>query len=323
MSTDKAAAIEARRAQRRADARAQRVAERQAQRHGGAPAATGASPKPAAATDDARAAQVSKQVSESKQVPESEQMSANTSVLFVTVHKGASTFIANEFAVAYSEVFPEARIVNLGNEVIAGTPHAELPVNPTGDAFIRLYPRDIEKMKAVEPGAQQPFDNVQLVFLQRDPRDAAISLYHSKARSHGTNVRNPEKLLEERAELQEMTLYEGVLAKTARQTMREFLVLRELAEIYPHALMTTYEELVTNYAGWLDRVADHLGWSQDEKLGFYQRTSDSFKPPSTEDPSQHKRRITPGNWTEIDTPELRALYERLGADALAAAGYGW
>ena len=239
------------------------------------------------------------------------------------MHKGASTFIASEFAYSLEQVFPDTPVINLGDEIIGGKAFDEVPV-PAGDAFfIRVYPQDVEKLvESPEPEGGR-FSDKKLVILRRDPRDAAISLYYSKVFSHSTKVRNPEKLLAERKELKEMGVYEGVLSRTARAAMREFNLTQEAIEKYPWALVTTYEELVTDYATWLETVSEYLEWDIDLTQDLYDRTKASFEPPAEEDPNQHKRRVTPGNWTEIHTDELQRLYERLGGAKLDAAGYSF
>ncbi|MEE9413967.1 MAG: sulfotransferase domain-containing protein [Acidimicrobiales bacterium] len=243
--------------------------------------------------------------------------------IFLTVHKGASTFIASEFAFSLEKVFPELEVTNLGNEIIAGKSFEDVALRPEGSAIIRMYPQDVDRVVEIPAPSGGRFSDKKIVVLRRDPRDAAISLYYSKVFSHSSQVRDPEKLLREREELGEIGVYEGVLQKTARAAMREFNLMSDFIDECPWALVTTYEKLVTDYATWLEGVAEYLGWDIAQTQDLYDRTKVSFDPPDVEDPNQHKRRITPGNWQEIHTPELQRLYERLGGERLEQAGYRW
>lgn len=244
---------------------------------------------------------------------------AKTAV-FVTVHKGASTFVADEFGPVLESTGQYDTILNVGNAIIGGQRWDEIALPPTGVAATRVYPQDVPHL-VENPQPSTPLADKKLVLLWRDPRDVAISLYYSKAFSHSTQVRNPEKLLAERAELQEMGVYEGVWQKTARPAIREFKLIRELMAQYPDALATSYETLLADPNAWLDSVAAHLEWDPAVTERVRGGIAHSFEVPEVEDPNNHKRRMTPGNWTEVFDIKLERLYERLAGDEMSAAGY--
>ncbi len=243
-----------------------------------------------------------------------------TTAIFVTVHKGASTFVADEFGPALQKTKQYDSILNVGNEVIAGKSFDDIALPPTGVACTRVYPQDVPRLVEA-PAPASPLADKKLVLLWRDPRDVAVSLYYSKAYSHSTKVRNPEKLLAERAELLEMGVYEGVWEKTARPAIREFKLIQELRAQYPDALATSYEELLADPDAWLDNVAAHLEWDPSTTESIRRSIDGAFTPPSVEDPNKHKRRMKPGNWQEIFDVKLERLYGRLAADEMAACGY--
>lgn len=243
-----------------------------------------------------------------------------TTAVFVTVHKGASTFVADEFGPALEATGEYDRVLNIGNAIIGGKSWGDVALPPSGTAATRVYPQDVPNL-VEEPPPTSALADKKLVLLWRDPRDVAISLYYSKAFSHSTKVRNPEKLLAERAELLEMGVYEGVFERTARPAIREFKLIRELASAYPDALATSYESLLADPNGWLNDVAAHLEWSSSTTESVRRATANSFEVPDVEDPNQHKRRMTPGNHEEVFDIKLTRLYERLAGDLMEEVGY--
>ena len=130
------------------------------------------------------------------------------SVLFVTVHKGASTFISDElgrFLVTgqhYEEFRPVGAMRIRGTEI---REHSEWPA--TGLVGVRIYPAEMRDLLSEAPGFAKFVEDAALVFIQRDPRDAAVSLFYSKAYSHTTRVLNKERFVEERERLQTCLLY--------------------------------------------------------------------------------------------------------------------
>lgn len=243
--------------------------------------------------------------------------------VFINVHKGASTFVADELGPAVAATREYSQVISVGSSILKGKSFADMPLPPTGTMATRIYPTDVAHLVEQPTPRSGPLSDKRLVLMWRDPRDTAISLYYSRAYSHSSAVRDPARLLQERKELQEMGVYQGVLERTARPALREFKALRALARQYPDALSMSYESLLTDPSGWLTAVSTHLGWSQATTESVRRATAHSFDLPQKHDPYKHKRRMTPGNWTEVFDAQLQNLFTRLADDELVDAGYKW
>jgi len=242
------------------------------------------------------------------------------SVLFITVHKGASTFVAGDLAPAIGQALPDHRVVAFGSQLINGTSPCDMAVPSERSVFVRLYPGDLESIHF--ENKNRPLDDLTLVLLSRDPRDAAISLYYSVAYSHTTVVANTERFLAMRDSLQQASVAEGILS-CSETAIREFKKMQAIARAHPNALVTTYEELVLQYPTWLRRVCRHAGWSEDVSQQIATITGDPFGPPATEDRNQHIRRITPGNWRNLFDERLVDHFQSWCGDEMERAGYLW
>lgn len=244
-------------------------------------------------------------------------------VVFLCVHKGASSFIARPFADGLATVFPDLTVVNVGNQIVDdGVSYEELTVPPTGAAFVRVYPLEYDNLIEQQVSADGHLRNTKLVVLRRDPRDAAVSLYFARAFSHSPPKNDAEEWLQRREELVSIGPKRGV-RRTARGAMNEFHKMNEIIEARPDALVTSYEELVTDYRGWIDRVGEYLGWPLERQSALFAETRRSFDLPSMVDVNRHVRRITPGNWMEYDDDRFREHLDTLGGEAMRAAGYNW
>lgn len=243
------------------------------------------------------------------------------SILFVNVHKGASTFIADAFATLAAERLPSLEVVRFGSQILEGRTEAELAIPPTNAFFVRVYPGDIKNLVEESPSGE-PLSGVKLALMHRDPRDAAVSMYYSMAFSHTTSVRNPDAFLQRREELQTMSVADGV-ARLAKPVINEFLLINRIAAEHPQCWMSTYEELVGDYDSWIKTFGEFSGWSPADIAAIYEQSHHSFTPPEVEDSSKHIRRISPGNWKEIFDDRLRELFEDQCGEAMAEAGYHW
>lgn len=243
------------------------------------------------------------------------------STVFITVHKGASSFIADGLARFLVDTEHFDSFLPVGSLRIRDQKISDIESWPEkGRVAVRVYPAEFRDLLKDSPGFEDFAANAALVFVQRDPRDAAVSLFYSKAFSHTTNVVNKERFIQERQRMQEMTPREGVSELTARLAIAEFSKLHQLHEEYG-GLLTSYEDLVTEPASWFATLGEYAGWPTSLTRAVTEEFSDSFTPPETADPLQHKRRITPGNWREVFDDELSAEFEAKVGPRLKASGY--
>lgn len=243
------------------------------------------------------------------------------SVVFTTVHKGASSFIADQLARYLVESEHFQTFLPVGAMRIRGTEIAEMTNWPSaGLVAVRVYPAEFRDLQAEVPDFPSFASEASLVFVQRDPRDVAVSLFYSKAFSHTPDVLNRDRFMEDRERLQTMSPREGVAKLTGQAAIAEFSKLHELCRSV-NGLMTRYEDLVTNPIGWFEKVGTACEWPRSLITDLQLEFIDSFKPPDVADPLQHKRRITPGNWREVFDEELEREFEKKIGDQLSANGY--
>ena len=237
------------------------------------------------------------------------------------MHKGASTFIADELGRylyttdRYDNFRPVGALRLKGTEI---SQHTDWPTN--GLVGVRIYPAELRGLLATAPGFSSFAKGAAMVFVQRDPRDAAVSFFYSKAYSHTTNVLNKERFVEEREKLQAMSPTEGVRELTWKPAIAEFSQLQKLHEELG-GLMTKYEDLVIAPDDWFQSVGEFVGWDDAFIEQISERFAKSFAPPDVTDPLQHKRRITPGNWRDVFDDELIAFFDHKIGDRLRANGY--
>ena len=82
-----------------------------------------------------------------------------------------------------------------------------------------------------------------------------------------------------------------------------------------------YEEMVTKWSSFFGKIVEHLGLDGAIPIDNY-RLQGEFKV-EPEDIYKHKRRVRPGNWKEVFTPELIEIAQGLLGSSLAEEGYTW
>jgi hypothetical protein len=244
--------------------------------------------------------------------------------LFLSVHKGASTFVNGVLAFAAEQLFPGLQRIPYGEALNRGSRLEDLPLPPTGVIATRVYP-DLYHRLIEEPAPPAGrFTDKRLVVTRRDPRDVAVSWYHSLAVSHPVPpgpAREP--FLAKRAAIREMDVQAGIARFTARQAIDEFRQATDFLQRHPWAIDLSYELLVTDCRAWFERLVAHLGWPEAIVDHLGPVLAREVAPPPREDPRQHKRRVRPGNWREVfDEALCERFREEIGED-LEAAGYRW
>lgn len=242
--------------------------------------------------------------------------------VIVNVHKGASTFVADQFASCVCLELKDVRSTNVGKAFVAGTAPDESISLSTNALNVRVYPGAAQTILASEDLDQGSLATSRWITMSRDPRDVAVSLYYSKAFSHSLSVKDPQGLLKQRQHLQSLSLTAGI-REVSNGAINEFLQLLRVERDAPNVLKTTYEELIGDYRSWIDRVGEHLQWPTSTTDRIWTRTQAELQAPKQEDPMSHKRRVTPGNWTSVFDKQLCNYFEsRIGTE-LEDGGYQW
>jgi hypothetical protein len=243
-------------------------------------------------------------------------------IILLSVHKSASTFLAHEFADAVMEAFTGMKHIPLHEKLAHGIPLEDLAAPPTGAILSRVYPPHYDMILEDPPPAEGRFADKKVILLRRDPRDVAVSLYYSWAYSHRPPIGDTDHFESRRQELLAMDITAGI-GEALPVATRQFLATIEFLQRQPATLLTTYETLVGDFPEWMRQVAAHLAWTEGETALVNRGLEASVQAPEAEDPREHKRRVTPGNWREVFDDELRERFEERIGPELAAAGYTW
>lgn len=167
------------------------------------------------------------------------------------------------------------------------------------------------------------FANRRTVLLIRDPRDMLSSLYFSEAVSH----RPPGTAQGDEAVRRFEANREAARAETIDQFVRrrtpgiaaEYRSTLEVVGRVEHRLYR-YEDVVGAKLDWTNDMVAYLGLEVPRPL-VESVVARNDVIPTAEDPTQHVRRVAPGDHREKFTPETIAWLDGQFADVLARFGY--
>lgn len=227
------------------------------------------------------------------------------------LHKSASMFLYRFFCELCAEYrIPLYSIHNQpANEQAApanvSTAHVICP--------IRSFPQS--------PLPGTPGDEHRYLLQVRDPRDVLVSEYYSLGWLHSDQGWD-ESARRRRQEIQQSSIDEFVLEErlTGKPPLLERMQNLPRLSRDPRVTVVTYEQMVTDFAGWLEAALAPLGLEDDQRLQrrLMRRYDGEFQP----DPSGgHKRNVTPGDHRNKLLPTTIAqLNDRFGA-LLECCGY--
>jgi hypothetical protein len=264
------------------------------------------------------------------------------SLVFCTVHKCASVYVGQLLAnMAISQsIVP----IDLDRFVASSMALSDLPTFRAANDFRqKLLVSEFGKEHELRDFAKTfyrptgcfygPFRNGRFVntlpesatpkilVMLRDPRDAQTSLYYSRAYSHAAPEAENQKIefVEKRNKALSETVDEFVLGTIPR-------ILRAYQFYVDHLLgqenvaFVKYEEMVTHFPSWLDRVIDFWGLEMNKKTRDHFLQSADFTV-QKEDVRSHKRQVTPGDHLRKLQPETIEVLNEKYRDVLAALGY--
>lgn len=140
------------------------------------------------------------------------------------------------------------------------------------------------------------------IFLVRDPRDMAVSLYFSMMKSHvlpdatGDEGGARADFERSRSQTASVPIDQWVASAAVVQYTRMFE--GYLAQGYlwrPNIVTYRYEDVIFHKAAWLADICDWFGWNVDR--GALDAIAARFDArPEGENPDQHVRQVTPGNY---------------------------
>ena len=159
------------------------------------------------------------------------------------------------------------------------------------------------------------------ILLVRDPRDAIVSAYFSFAKSHVLPKSGEllDNMLKSRENLKNMELESYAVAqvpgvKAAFNRYHDNLNNDELLKVY------RYEDVIFEKENWITDMVNYLGLTL--KPAQIKRIAEKHDiVPSSEDASQHIRRVKPGDHQEKLSPECIAQLNELLAEVLDRYNY--
>ena len=165
-------------------------------------------------------------------------------------------------------------------------------------------------------------DAYRVVLMVRDPRDVLTSEYFSIAYSHRPPLgKNKASSFGDRRELaRQIGIDEYAVAQCAR--------LRRVYERYadrllgrPNVAMLTYEQMMSDFEAWLDRLLDHCGLTTTPRLRRALVDEARRSRPKTEDVFRHRRQALPGDHRRKLRAETIGRLEASFSRVLEAFGY--
>ncbi|MDK3020922.1 sulfotransferase domain-containing protein [Pseudodonghicola flavimaris] len=163
--------------------------------------------------------------------------------------------------------------------------------------------------------------DLKVIVQVRDPRDCITSAYFSYRQSH-VPPKDSDKLkafLERREAMKEMNIDEYARGEISNYRNR-LQVLRNLVEEHNDVLVLKYEEMVLNTESWLNRISDFIDQPLTNELRVTLGEKIDFTP-KNEDPSKHKRQVTPGDHLRKMSPETIDALDEGMANQMQFFGY--
>ncbi len=162
----------------------------------------------------------------------------------------------------------------------------------------------------------------RVVIILRDPRDVLVSGYFSYAFSHITpeGDENRQTFAAFRDHARSLGV-DGYVKESCGNTQRRYQQYLDFAAAYPHAYLTTYEAMVTDFPTWLDNLLTYCGLEISESLWQQLLKEGMTGRPQVEDISKHRRQAKPGDHLRKLQPETITYLNNELAPILTHLGY--
>ena len=247
---------------------------------------------------------------------------SGTSVVLFTQHKCASVYTREVFRTLAcdSGLIP----VNFENLVFNGQVSPRERERIYGAGGKAVYPERgycFAPIRAWHAGIPDP-ENYRTVLMLRDPRDVLVSFYFSMAYSH--SVPEADRTMREQVLAERQTATGADIDSYVIERSGFFLETYEnyLRHVFgrPNVLFVTYEQMVADFEGWLNRVVEHCRFTPSPATRERLVRESNFEV-EKEDPTRHRRQVTPGDHRRKLRPEtIEALNQRF-ATVLETLGY--
>lgn len=167
-------------------------------------------------------------------------------------------------------------------------------------------------------------EEYKILLMVRDPRDILVSSYFSTAFSHplpGKHSNKRDSFEQKRAWAKSVQIDEYVLAEAPRlmknlQRYNDLLLLQ-----YPNTLLLRYEDMITDFEGWLTRLLQYTNCSINDSLRQQLLENHHRQRPVDENIDRHLRKGIAGDYREKLQPETVAELNTLFGEMLGVFGY--
>lgn len=245
--------------------------------------------------------------------------SSDESMVFITIHKAGSVFVNDVLNIVAEE-------------------NGLIPVDFAGEAFregVKEWQYCVDKSPLLRergyyfgafrgPYVDKFADLSQnrILMQVRDPRDCIVSLYYSYRFSHGAPGKGPLRKIFDRIRqsTQEKGIDEFALQQAASYAKRLQMISNVHDQNANRTLLVTYEEMVQDFDGWLDRILGFFGLRITEKTRRRLLETASFNVVH-EDQQAHKRQVAPGDHLRKLTPETIRRMDEIMSVQLREYGY--
>lgn len=143
-------------------------------------------------------------------------------------------------------------------------------------------------------------EGYKIILTIRDPRDILVSSYFSNAFSHtvpGKTGNKRDQFLTKRNWANEVSIDDYVLSEVVSLFQIFERYKSELA-VYSNVAILKYEEMISNYEGWLNQLLEKSGLSISESLFKELLLENQSKAPLKEERYSHYRKGVSGDYLE-------------------------
>ncbi len=214
--------------------------------------------------------------------------SGHPSIILFTIQKCASTLVTK----ILKELSENSNLVHIDFDSYFTT------VSPEKYKLFndKVFQQKSMKSRGYYYGAWRHFrkiekiDDYKVLLILRDPRDVLTSMYFSSAFSHSPVSKS---MVSNRPKVTKLSIDEFVLTK-ASYICRIYTEYIENLISNPSVLFLRYEDMVSDFSIWLDRLTTHVKLNHEtEAIETFKKTI-SFKV-KKEDKHSHIRNIQPGD----------------------------
>jgi len=231
--------------------------------------------------------------------------SAHPSILFFTTQKCASRYVSS----VIGKLCASAEMVHVDYDAFVAMVRLPKQKNPFSfdGSISTAFHREGYYYGPIGTYRDIPNSDAYKTLLQlRDPRDVLTSLYFSTAYSHA--LISP-KLIRRRKEAQTLGIDEYVIT-SAEEYLTIYNGYCDHLLGQKNLLFLKYEEMVTDFDAWLQKLRQHLALSDQEEAIEAIRTDADFSM-EQEDPYSQRRQIRPGDHRRKLKPEtIKKLNKR-------------